>query len=113
MNTLPVNYAVNPANPDGLEENFVTSAFSESAETWDASTSSELFNNAYAVDPSATYGVQDYKNSIAFGVYPQSGVIAVTSVWYTRIGKQIVEFDQLYNTNFNWGDSTTTSELWI
>lgn len=104
--SLPVNYIVNPSNPHGLSESFVTSAVSTSAETWDSVTSSELFNNIYMVDYSVQYGVQDFKNSIAFGDYPNDGVIAVTSVWYTRVGKQIVEFDQLYNTRFNWGDAT-------
>lgn len=109
--STPVNYAINPSNSQGLPEAFITSAFSTAAETWDYSTSKELFNNAYAVDYSAQYGVQDYKNSIAFGDYSNSNVIAVTSVWFTRIGKQIVEFDQFYNTRFNWGDSTANPAL--
>ena len=109
--TLPVNYTINPTNPQGLSESFITSAISTSAETWDAATSAELFNNVYSVNHSAQYGVQDFKNTIAFGDYPNDGVIAVTSVWYTRIGKQIVEFDQLYNTRFNWGDATVNSSF--
>ena len=44
-------------------------------------------------------------NTIAFGDYPDNNVIAVTSIWYTRRGKQIVEFDQLYNTRYTWGDA--------
>lgn len=110
-NALPVNYAINPANPQGLSESFITSAIYASAETWDARTSKELFGNAYTVDNSARYGVRDYKNAIAFGDYPGNDTIAVTSVWYTRRGKQIVEFDQLYNTRFLWGDATVNSTL--
>jgi len=56
------------------------------------------------VDYGAQYGEQNYQNAIAFGNYPDSNVIGVTSVWYTRAGKQIVEFDMLLNTDFNWGD---------
>ena len=104
--TLPVNYAINPGNLQGLAENFVTFTVSTSAETWDAATSTELFNDSYIVDYTAEYGVQDYKNSIAFGDYPDSNVIAVTTVWYTRVGKQIVEFDMLFNTKYVWGDAT-------
>ena len=89
-----------------MPEEFVTSAISTSAETWDASTSKELLNDAYTVDYSAQYGVQNFKNAIAFGDYPNDNVIAVTSVWFTRVGKRIVEFDQLYNTRFTWGDAT-------
>lgn len=104
--SLPVSYAINPANPGGLTEDFVTSTFAASAETWDAETSSELFNDAYSVDYSAQYGVQNYQNAVSFGAYPDSNVIAITSVWYSRRGRQIVEFDMLFNTNFNWGDAS-------
>ncbi len=103
---LPVNYVINPNNTQGLSEGFITSAIFASAETWDAKTSQELFNNYYTVNYGARYGVQDYQNAIAFGDYPSNNVIAVTSVWYTRIGKRIVEFDQLYNTRFNWGNAS-------
>lgn len=104
--TLPAVYAINPTNPQGLTEGFVTSAIAASAETWDSATAAELFSDAYTVDYTAQYGIYDHQNSIAFGTYPQSGVIAVTSVWYTRVGKQIVEFDMLFNTDFAWGDAT-------
>lgn len=108
-NNLPVNYTINPLNSQGLSEEFITSTIFSSAEIWDASTSSELFNNGYTVNYSAIYGEQDFKNSIDFADYPNDGVIAVTSVWYTRVGKQIVEFDQRYNTRFVWGDATIDS----
>lgn len=104
--TLPVDYRINPTNPQMLSEAFVLNAFSAAAETWDAATLSELFNNIYTIDYSAQYGIQNFQNVIAFGDYPDSNVIAVTSVWFTRIGKKIVEFDQLYNTRFSWGDAT-------
>ncbi len=103
--TLPVDYRINPANPQMLSESFVANAFSAAAETWDAATSSELFNNVYTLDYNAQYGVQNFQNAIAFGDYPDNNVIAVTSVWFTRVGKRIVEFDQLYNTRFSWGDA--------
>lgn len=104
--TFPVSYAINPSNPQGLADSFITSAISTSAETWDSATSTELFNNAYTVDAGARYGVQNFQNAIAFGSYPDNNVIAVTSVWYTSIGKQIVEFDLLLNTYYPWGDAT-------
>jgi len=105
--TLPVNYVINPGNPQNLSPVFVTSAISTAAETWDAATSSELFNNAYSVDYGVRYGIQDYKNAIQFGDYSDNNVIAVTSVWIGR--KTIVEFDILFNTRYAWGDSTKTS----
>lgn len=108
-NTMPVNYVVNPSNTQELSEAVITSAISASAETWDAATSKELFKNEYSIDESVQYGVQDFRNAMVFGDYPNNNVIAVTSVWYMRRGKQIVEFDQLYNTRFNWGNATENS----
>lgn len=102
----PVSYMINPANPYNLSETSVASAISTSAETWDAATSIELFNNVYGMDYAAQYGVRDSKNSVVFGDYPDNNVIAVTSIWYTRLGKQIVEFDMLFNTRFVWGGAT-------
>ncbi len=110
-NPLPVSYAINPSNPQNLSPEFVASSISTSAETWDSATSAELFNNVYSVDYSAQYGVQNYQNAIAFGSYPQNNVIAVTSVWYTRVGKRIVEFDMLFNTNYLWGDASANASF--
>jgi len=109
--TLPVSYIINPTNEDGLSQSFITSAISVSAETWDNATSKELFNNTYAVDYGVQYGVQDYKNAIDFGDYSQDDVIAVTSIWYTRIGKKIVEFDIRFDTDFIWGDAGSNPSL--
>jgi len=107
--TLPVNYVINPNNPQGLVESFITSAVSTSAETWDAATSKELMNNNYATDLAVRYGVQDYKNAITFGNYPTTGVIAVTTIWYNPATKAIVEFDVMFDTDWTWGDAKIDS----
>lgn len=106
---FPVNYIINPTNPQGLSQDFITSTLSVSAETWDGATSKELFNNAYAIDYNIRYGVQDYKNAIDFGNYSDANVIAVTSVWYTRVGKKIVEFDVRFDTDYIWGNAVLDS----
>ncbi|MFH1835645.1 MAG: matrixin family metalloprotease [Methanobacteriota archaeon] len=103
--SLPVDYVVNPTNPDGLSENFVVSTISTSAETWDDETSIELFRDTLSVDYGAQYGVQNYVNAIAFGDNAP-GVIAVTTYWFTRRGKQLVEFDIEFNTDYVWGDAS-------
>jgi hypothetical protein len=103
-NTLPVSYVINPANDQGLSELSITSAIYTAAETWDAASTQELFNNAYTIDNSAAYpNYYDYKNAIVFGSYTDSNVIAVTSVWYNRRTKEIVQFDMLLNTYYQWG----------
>jgi hypothetical protein len=107
---LPVNYVIDPDNPDGLTEDFVTSAIYEGAEEWDAHTSAELFGT-YSIDYSASWDsdAPDGRNELLFGDYPQEGVIAVTVVWGYFYGppsvKKIIEFDILFDTDFVWGDA--------
>ena len=108
---LPVDYVINPTNPQSLSESFITSAVYNSAETWDAATSKELMNNAYTIDYNETYGTHDYKNAIVFSDYPTAGVIAVTTVWYNPATKSIVEFDIMFDTDWTWGDATASSTV--
>ena len=109
---LPVDYVIDPNNPDGLTQDFVTSAISAGAEEWDAWTGSELFNDAYEVvyDGSWDSDTPDGRNEMVFGNYPQNGVIAVAIVWGYFTGppssRRIVEFDVLFDTDFTWGDAT-------
>lgn len=103
---LPVSYVINPANPDELSETFVKSAISAGAEEWDNWTGAELFNDAYSIDYSAAYGVQNYQNALSFGDYPTAGVIAVTTIWYNPATKAIVEFDVMFDTDWVWGNAT-------
>jgi len=109
--SLPVNYVINPTNSDGLTEDFVTSAISTSAETWDDAISNELFKDTYTISYTAQYGVLDSNNTIVFGDYSDVNVIAVTTIWYTRKGRQIVEFDILFDTDFTWGDATGNPDV--
>lgn len=109
--SLPASYAINPNNLYGLSEEFVTGSISTAAETWDAATSKEILSNIYSLNYNAQYGIRDFQNAIVFGEYPDSNAIAVTSIWYSRRTKQIVEFDMIFNTKFAWGDSTTTPNV--
>jgi len=99
-----VNYSINPLNQNGLDPAEVAYTIGSAAETWDRETSTELFNNVYDVDFTAQYGYFDGKNAIAFGDYQTSGVIAVTSIWYSKRTKEIREFDILFNNYYLWGD---------
>ncbi|NIP29558.1 MAG: hypothetical protein GTO02_04305, partial [Candidatus Dadabacteria bacterium] len=53
-NNLPVNYIIDPDNPDGLSESFITSAISAAAEEWDANTGVELFGT-YFIDKNSSW----------------------------------------------------------
>lgn len=108
---LPIIYTINPTNNQSLPESFIFYAISTAAETWDDATSTELFNNTYIVNRNAVYGIRDNENAIVFGDYPNDNVIAITTYWYNRKTKEIVEFDVLFNTRFVWGDAEQNSSL--
>jgi hypothetical protein len=101
--TLPVVYSINPETQEPLTKDFIISAISKAAETWDDKTSKELFSNSGDPDYSAVFGKLDGKNAIAFSPYSESNVIAITSVWYYRTTGQIVEADMLFNEYWIWG----------
>lgn len=108
---LPVNYVIDPDNPNGLTEDFVTSAIYLGAKEWDTHTSAELFGT-YFVDYNSSWdsNTPDGRNELLFGDYQQDGVIAVTIIWGYFSGRpsnrRIVEFDILFDTDFTWGDAT-------
>jgi len=108
---LSVNYVIDPDNPDGLTEDFVTSAISAGVEEWDTHTSTELFGT-YSIDYNSSWDTDtpDGRNELLFGDYPQDEVIAVTVIWGYFSGppstREIIEFDVLFDTDFNWGDAT-------
>ena len=106
--SLPTSYVINPGS---YGETFVTNAISAAVGEWDSHTTATLFSG-YDIDPYATWDDTpdkvDYKNEYVFGPYSDSNVIAVTVVWYTRFGRQIVDYDVLFNTYFTWKDCSVT-----
>ncbi|MEM0360602.1 MAG: matrixin family metalloprotease [Candidatus Diapherotrites archaeon] len=112
--TLPINLLINPVNNYGLSEEFVSQAVWNAALEWDKWTATTLFGS-YSIDVSANWDdkVPDNRNEFSFGNYPQNGVIAVTNIWgyFSGNKKQIVEFDVLFDTDFEWGDATTNKTV--
>ena len=113
---LPVDYVIDPDNPDGLTEDFVVNAISASAEEWDANTGAELFG-AYSVDYNASWDsdAPDGRNELLFGNYPEDGVIAIAVTWGYFSGppkaRKIIEFDIMFDTDFAWGDATVNPSV--
>jgi len=106
------SYVINPINSQGLSEDFIKSAISQSAETWDSATSKEIANDNYTIDTTAVYGKRDGKNAIVFGDnYQDPNVIGVTSVWYNTRTRAILEFDMSFEEDFKWGDASQDSSL--
>lgn len=96
--SLPVTYSINPSNPQDIDP---ISAINTAARTWDDKTSQSLFQ--YDGQTSNKYGTSGDGNVISFGSISSSNTIAVTTVWYTRVGKRILETDMLFNTFYTWG----------
>jgi hypothetical protein len=108
----PVSLVVHPA----LEEK-VDGAIGLSRETWREATPEGLFGS-YEISDDADWDDErdqtDGRNELSFGDYPQDGVIAVTVVWGYFGGppdqREIIEFDILFDTDFNWGNAGPTNE---
>ncbi len=124
---LPVNLEVNPTNPDGMTSTFVLDAITMAANEWDDGSYSAITGNSWTgvttdlfgsitvtakgySDLAWTSDKLDGKNTIVWGNYPTSGVIAVTIIWYSRATKTIMEFDMVLDTNFTWGDADSNND---
>jgi hypothetical protein len=126
---LPVNLEVNPTNPDRVDASFVVDAITTAADEWDDGAYSKtitgdtwkgvtvnLFGQVTPTtksynDLAWTSSKLDGKNTIVFGNYPTSGVIAVTIIWYSRATKAITEFDMVLDTDFTWGNGATNNVM--
>lgn len=107
--TLPISYFIHPEL-----ENKVSGAILESTKTWDDATSKNLFNG-YTIDSGANWDIDypDGKNEYSLGNYPEEGAIGVTVVWsgvpLGGRGRQIIEYDVMFDTDYNWFDCTQVS----
>ena len=98
-----ISYQVNDAG-SGLVEQDVIDTLGASSETWDDETSSELF-----ADPASTEETsigQDGTNRVVW-MPLSAGTIAVTYLWINPRAKEIVEFDMVFNTYYDWGTDVT------
>ena len=111
----PIDFVIDADN-SGLTASFVESAIWAGATEWDGHTSTDLFGD-YTASSTATWDdtTPDGKNEMVFGDYSEEGVIAVCIVWGhfggRPNGREIVEFDILFDTDFTWGDATIDSTV--
>ncbi len=109
-------YLVNPTNSDSLGASFVESAVTAGVAEWEKY-GGNIFGSG-SIDYNATYAenIADGENTVSFGTYQNSGVIAVTNVWGYFGGKpqsrQLLEWDLLFNdTYFEFGDAAINPAL--
>jgi len=106
-------YYVNPTNEDDMSDSFVSSAVNSGASEWETY-GGDIFGNGH-VSYSHSYnnGNLDGVNTASFGYYPNSNVIAVTTVWGYWSGppkyREIVEWDILFNEYYDWGNADVDS----
>jgi len=122
--SFPVPIEVNPSNPDNLDETFVLTAIHIAAEEWDDGAYSSwggvppnlfqvstTFSTKTYSDLAWTSNKRDGVNTLVWGDYPTSGVIAVTILWYNIVTKTILEFDIVFDINYAWSASGEADKM--
>ncbi|MCW4003849.1 MAG: matrixin family metalloprotease [Candidatus Bathyarchaeota archaeon] len=110
---IPVTFTVY-ASYDGLEVKFITNAIASAAQTWDDATSVNLlldYNNPVVIGTGTAKVELNGENAVFFADYSDSNVIAMASYWYSRVTKEILECDILFNTDFQWGDASINPSI--
>jgi hypothetical protein len=93
-----IKYWINPKNRYGFSTTAVVSTITAAANAWDEQTSYAVF--AYQGTIKKGAGTRDNYNVVAWGLYYNPNVIAVTYIWYS--GDTILETDTRMNTWFSW-----------
>lgn len=112
---------LNPAggeNPTGALDTLIYDAVSAGMAEWETpGTASLAIFGSLTVDDTVTYDDGAYRgyNTISFGSYGDSNVIAITTVWGYFSGKpssrEIIEAHILFNDAYDWGDASVDSSL--
>jgi hypothetical protein len=118
--SLPTEIVIDPAN-SGLSNAFIVSAFSAGIEEWDSHTATNLFNpvtsDSIINDGNWETRFQDLdgRNEMIFDNWNEPGVIAIAYTWgYFNGppgGREIVEFNIMFDTDFTWGDGKANPNL--
>ena len=101
-------WVMNPANPDNLNANTLYGIIEAGIGKWEsASGNTNILGSGSqtGADLSAGYGTLNSVNEVYFGELG-AGTIGVTILWGYWSGppasRQIVEWDQVYNTYYDW-----------
>ena len=109
----PEPWVVNPANIRGLANDFVAGALGAGIAKWEDAADG-LVGNASGVNIlgegtitsgllSADTSTPDGANEVYFADVAEPSAIAITIVWYTLVGKTLVEWDQVYDdVSYDW-----------
>lgn len=104
-------YLINPANGDGLSDDFVKNTFATSVNAWDSEVAFDIFGAQGSTNAtlSADFSAPDDVNEVYFASIQNEGVIAFTVVWGTFSApppfRELVEWDMVFDDDFTWGDA--------
>jgi|GEM_PF-625861 len=87
-----VEYYINPNGGD-MSEDCIVRDIQAGADTWNDASGINLVNKGETTTAEAK---RDYENAIFFRENSSGSTIAVTYIWYTRKGGNIVEFDMAF-----------------
>lgn len=101
---FPVTYHVN-ATGSGLDPNAVGTEMMEAFNEWDKASGQVAFTSDVSSNPDdpVVPGKANSKNDVTFARLDSANAIAVTTVWYYTVSKEIVEADIQMNTRMRWG----------
>ena len=111
------DYEIDADNPDGLVDQFVRDAVELGVSEWEQYGGEAIFGNSSWGEVIGEWDAYDEKNTVSFGDYGDSRVIAVTNIWGYFGGppgkRELVEWDMLFNTggDWTWGDADLNSSL--
>jgi hypothetical protein len=112
------NYLLDTSNNQGLSASFVKNAMAAATGAWnEANTNGDIYgvldtqHTAQGID----FDQPDGRNEIHFAYINEDGVLAFTIVWGIFSGpessREIIEFDQVYNENYPWGDASSNPSV--
>jgi hypothetical protein len=107
--SLPIDYVVDASNSGNNNQNLVKDAIDLSAKEWDVHTSRNLFGTSTTGSAADDGAAPDYINEYMFARLSNDGWIAVTTYWYTRYSRQVVDYDVTFNTYYGWFDCAKTA----
>lgn len=107
--SLPTTIEVDPTS--AASNTIFFNAISASVNEWESHTSKDLVSTVeLSASPlSPDTDVADGVNEVMFGSISSTNVIAQTTIWYNPSTKAIMDFDIVFNTYYQWGDSNVNT----
>lgn len=110
-------WMVNPTNTYGMSDASVFSILTNSIGKWESAANFNILGDGFASTAPlvADETTPDGLNEVYFGRLADNNTIGVTIVWGIFGGpvrnRRLVEWDQVYNTYFNWSDTGAPDKM--